>query len=240
MRLSPNLNIIVKAIEKASSFVSRDFMELENLQSNPASADKFANSCYRKVKKTLLEDLHKMRPQYDIVFADGEIVRGVGGTGFAEYVYKIIPIDGLENLTRANSDFTVAVALEHVGKDGKKEIISAAIGKVIGNEIYYCEKSGGAYVNNRRSRVSKRNATENLVIFSDNRDAAAKIFPNKKLSFRDYGCRTLSLAYAGCGKIDGAIFNNTGDEFTKAFLLLIKEAGGSLTENDGYVFTKLG
>lgn len=234
MRYSPNLNIIIKAIEKAASFASRDFVELENLQSNPASADKFANACYRKVKKTLLEDLAKMRPQYDIFFADGEVVKGAGGSGEAEFSYKIFPIDGLENLTRANPDFTIAVALEHLGKDGKKETISVAINKVIGNEIYYCEKGFGSYLNSRRSRTSKRTKNEVVVAFAENHELATNHLTQKNLSLRNYGCKTLSLAYVASAKLDSAVFDSgANNEFLKSFLLLAKEAGGGVAEKEG-------
>ena len=71
MRYSANLNIIIKAIEKASIHLPRDFMELENLQSNPNSADNFAKHCYAKVKKIIAEDMMKFRPDFNIFFDDG-------------------------------------------------------------------------------------------------------------------------------------------------------------------------
>ena len=70
MRYSANLNIIIKAIEKAAGRMPRDFIELENLQSNPISATKFANACYNKVKQTLAEDLLRFRPEYNLIFSD--------------------------------------------------------------------------------------------------------------------------------------------------------------------------
>ena len=65
---SANLNIIIKSLEKSTMHVARDFSELENLQSNPASAAKFADACARKIKKLLIDDLTKIRPQYNIFF----------------------------------------------------------------------------------------------------------------------------------------------------------------------------
>ncbi|MFM7557993.1 MAG: hypothetical protein ACKO46_05460, partial [Alphaproteobacteria bacterium] len=66
MRFSANLNIIIKAIEKASIHISRDFVELENLQSNPASCSKFAISSYNRVKQILIEDFAKFRHDFNI------------------------------------------------------------------------------------------------------------------------------------------------------------------------------
>ncbi len=123
MRYSANLNVIMKAIEKATAHMPRDFIELENLQSNPFSANKFANSCYARVKQILSDDLSKLRPEYNLIFSDGQnIIRNKD----AEYTYIIHPIDGFTNLTRANPDFTVAVALEHLGANGQRESISVA------------------------------------------------------------------------------------------------------------------
>lgn len=231
MRYSPNLNIIIKAIEKVSNFVLRDFMELENLQNNPNTADRFANACYNKVKKNLISDLQKMRPEYDIHFSDGDKIKGT--TDKAEYIYKIVTIDGIENLTRANSDFTIAIALEHITKNGEKETIAAAIAKVIGNELYYCDKGFGSYVNNRRIRISKRSSGSNLVVVTKNPENTAKKFVGKNVSTRNYGSDTLAIAYTTAGKIDG--INLEASEFVLPFLLLIKEAGGNFSEKGGII-----
>ena len=114
----------------------RDLTELEHLQSNPASAEKFAAACYRKVKQMLIEDLAKVRPEFNLIFADGQKMINSEN---AEYSYIIYPIDGFSNLIRSNTDFTVAVALEHRNKEGEREAISVAISKIFGGELYYCD-----------------------------------------------------------------------------------------------------
>ncbi len=217
MRYSANLNIIIKAIDKASLHMPRDFTELENLQSNPASAEKFAAACYRKVKQMLIDDLAKVRPDFNLIFADGQkIVNNEN----AEYSYTIYPIDGFSNLMRSNPDFTVAVALEHHNKTGEKEAISVGISKVFGGELYYCEKGFGAYLNNRRIRVSKRNSGEIL--------SASEL----EQSPRAYGSRTLTLAYLASSRIERAVFSKEDFELFKPFLLLIREAGGRIVEDE--------
>lgn len=221
MRYSANLNVILKAIEKATVHMPRDFTELEHLQSNPATAEKFAAACYRKVKKILIDDLSKLRPDYNLIFADGEkVIRSEN----AEYSYIIYPIDGFSNLIRSNPDFTVAVALEHNGKNSGKEAISVAISKIFGGELYYCEKGFGAYLNNRRIRVSKRNSLGNSgEILSVNEIEKGQ---------RDYGSRTLALSYLASSRIEKAIFSKENHEFLKPFLLLVKEAGGRIVEDE--------
>lgn len=217
MRYSANLNVILKAIEKASMHMPRDFTELEHLQSNPATAEKFAAACYRKVKKILIDDLSKLRPDYNLIFADGEKVIHKEN---AEYSYVIYPIDGFANLMRSNPDFTVAIALEHNNKNGEKEAISVAISKIFGGELYYCEKGFGAYLNNRRIRVSKRISGEILSVNEIEKGSHA------------YGSRTIALAYLAAARIEKVVFSKENYEFLKPFLLLIKEAGGRVAEDE--------
>jgi fructose-1,6-bisphosphatase/inositol monophosphatase family enzyme len=224
MRYSANLNVIIKAIEKATAHMPRDFIELENLQSNPTSAAKFASACYNRVKQILTDDLTKLRPEYNLIFADGnDIIRSKN----AEYSYIIHPIDGFNNLIRANPDFTVAVALVHQGENGQKESISAAIVKIFGGETYYCEKGFGAYANNRRIRVSKRTSGEILVASEDQ----ALLTENTQL-LRSYGCRTLELAYASSSRVEKAFFKNQQFDLFRPFGLLVREAGGKITEDE--------
>jgi myo-inositol-1(or 4)-monophosphatase len=232
MRYSANLNVIIKAIEKATSHISRDFNELEHLQSNPNSASKFAAACYNRVKQILVEDFSKLRPDYNLIFSNGEnIIRSQN----AEYSFLIFPIDGYENLLRSNPDFTVAIALEHLNAAGEKEVISVAINKVFSSEIYYCEKGFGAYVNNRRIRVSKRTGGENQVIASEDQDFLAQKMGDKKYSMRSYGCRTLELAYLSSSRLEMAIFSKKNHELLKPFLLLVREAGGNILEEEKFI-----
>lgn len=224
MRYSANLNVILKAIEKVTSRMARDFMELENLQSNPASAHKFASACYGRAQQVLAEEFFKLRPEYNLIFSDGQKMIH---NQKAEYSYVIHAIDGFDNLLRANPDFTVAVALEHLNSSGQKEGISAAIAKIFGGETYYCEKGFGAYVNNRRIRVSKRTSGAILVAAEEQNFLA-----EKNESLRSYGCRTLETAYVASSRLEKAIFKNQNYEFFKPFTLLVKEAGGKVVENE--------
>lgn len=224
MRYSANLNVILKAIEKATARMARDFIELENLQSNPMSAQKFASACYVRVKQVLAEDFSKLRPEYNMIFSDGEKVIH---NNKAEYSYIIHPIDGFSNLIRSNPDFSVAVALEHTNANGQKEGISVAVAKVFGGETYYCEKGFGAYVNNRRIRVSKRNNGETLVAAEEH-----SFLTDKNESLRAYGCRTLEIAGVASSRLEKAVFKNQNYELFKPFTLLVKEAGGKVVEDE--------
>ena len=229
MRYSANLNVIIKAIEKATAHMPRDFIELENLQSNPVSANKFATACYNRVKQILTDDLSKFRPDYNLIFSDGQkIIRDKN----AEYSYIIFPIDGFENLTRSNPDFSVAVALQHLGEDGQREGISVAVSKIFGGETYYCEKGYGAYLNNRRIRISTRISGDTQVVATEDQEVMATKMGDKKFHTRSYGCRTLEVAYFAAARLESALFVKKNYELLKPFLLLAREAGGKIIEED--------
>lgn len=241
MRYSANLNIIIKAIEKATDHLPRDFSELENLQTNPTSAIKFANASYKRIKDILIDDLTKFRPDYNIFFSDGEkIIRSEN----SEYSFTIFAVDGLSSLVRGIPDFTVAVAIEHLGPDGVREPISVAISKVVGSELYYCEKGFGAYLNNRRIRVSKRGLNDApLVSIDDHSYFTKEVKESLKLKaygLRSYGCRTLELAYLSSARFDLAFFKNWNYEYLKPFLLLVRESGGKVVENEKFILTSNG
>jgi myo-inositol-1(or 4)-monophosphatase len=233
---SPNLNVIIKSLEKISARLARDFVELENLQSNNFSAVKFANSCYKRIEETLIDELKKVRGEYNFELVDGRIIVHNPNS---EYQYIVCPVDGLFNLSRSIQAFSSFVALEHISKDGKKEVISTTILNVTANEIYLCEKGSGAFLNNRKIRVSKRELKDGILCALANPDLinhpiVANLKTNKAV-FQTSNCPSLDIAYFAAGKIDLCIFEEADKNFLKAILLLATEAGGEVVEKDGLI-----
>jgi myo-inositol-1(or 4)-monophosphatase len=226
MRYSANLNIIIKALEKVSNHVSRDFVELENLQANPISANKFASLTYARIKQILIDEFTKYRGDYDIIFSDSQqIIRKENN----EYCLRIIALDGIENFSRAHPDFAIAVALTHNSGDKKYETIAMAISKIIQGELFYCEKGFGAYLNNRRLRVSKRNPSQQII-------ASDLLLPNQDKNIPyNYGCSTLAIAYFSSARLEKVILSQNNLLNIKSFLLIAKEAGGKVEERDNQI-----
>lgn len=233
---SPNLNVVIKSLEKVSTRLARDFVELENLQNNNFSAIKFANSCYKRIEESLIDELKKVRGEYNFELVDG---RKIVNNPASEYQYIVCPVDGLFNLSRSIPAFSSFVALEHLSSDGKKEIISTTILNVTGNEIYICEKGSGAFLNNRKIRVSKRELKDGILCSLSNQNLInhpiVKNLQNGKAIFKASNCPSLDIAYLAAGKIDLCIFEKGDENFLKGILLLAKEAGGEIVEKEGLV-----
>ena len=233
---SPNLNVIIKSLEKVSVRLGRDFVELENLQGNNFSAVKFANSCYKRIEETLVEELKKVRGDYNFELVSG---RKIIHNPSSEYQYIICPIDGLLNLSRSIPAFTSFVALEHINKDEKKEVISTVMINVANNEIYICEKGSGVFLNNRKVRVSKRELKDGIVCSLANiglvENSTVKNLQTNKAVFQVNNCPSLDIAHLLAGKIDLCVFEAADKNFLNPFFLMAKEAGGHVVEKDGLI-----
>lgn len=230
MRYSPNLSIIIKALDKISGRLARDFGEIENLQNNYATAVKFANACYQRIKDGLIQDLTKIHPEYNIEFLDGERIIN---NPAAEYNYIISPVDGLINLSRSIPYFSTMIALEHIA-NGKKEVVAVALSNVASNELYFSEKGSGAFLNNRRVRVSENKSGSLICAVSESGLAKDKFIS------RLNNCFSLDIAYLAAGKIDLAIFNIKHKKQLRALFLLAKESGASVSERDDTIIVSNG
>jgi myo-inositol-1(or 4)-monophosphatase len=231
MRLSTNLNIMTKAIDKASSYVLRDFNEIENLQNNAASATKFANSCYNKIKERIIDDLSKFRLGCNLIFPDGN---NYIASKDAEYSYIINPIDGLYNFSRSIPYFAISIALEHKNLNGATEVIAAVVNNIVANEVCFAEKGFGAYLNNRRIRVSKRNNHDSPLLLTDDllnlQDSSLALKKFNNLEIRNYGSAGIKISHLASAKADFCLFSYKNYQFLQPLFLLVKEAGGLVVE----------
>ena len=147
MRFSSNLNVIVKALDNASQFILRDYNELQYIQNSLSSRIKFANLSYKKLKSLLVKDLSNIRSDYDIYFTDNDKHLSGNNSG---YFYHICPIDSLENYSRGNPDFAIAISLCYGSNYNDSKPISVAIKKLVSSDIIYCDLDMGVFYNQRR------------------------------------------------------------------------------------------
>ena len=149
--ISANLNIMVKAAEKASKILIRDFGELEKLQVSAKGPSDFVTNSDKKVEKIIIEELIKSRKKFSIL--SEEI--GTIDNSDKDNIFIIDPIDGTNNFLHGVPHFAISIALK-----SKDEIVSGLVFDPIKNEMFYAEKNNGAFFNNKRIRVSKKKKIE--------------------------------------------------------------------------------
>ena len=214
--ISSNLNIMIKAVEKASKSVIRDFGEVENLQVSKKGPYDFVTKTDKHVEKVLIDELSKAKKNYS--FLSEEV--GKINNKDKDNIWIIDPIDGTTNFLHGIPHFAICVALQ-----SNKEVVSGLIFDPIKDEMYYSEKNKGAYLNNQRLRVSKKNSLEDC-LFSSNHEGVKF----SDLNMRYSGCAALDLAYVASGRLDGFFHNKINLWDVAAGALMIKEAGGIVND----------
>ena len=216
--ISANLNLMIKASEKASKILIRDFGELEKLQVSKKGPTDFVTNSDLKAEKIIIEELKKGRPNYSIISEESEIKKNKG----TENTWIIDPIDGTVNFLHGIPHFAISIALKH-----RDEIVSGLIFDPIKNEIFYAEKNNGAFFNNQRIRVSKKNQINNCLFAS-----SGNLKNEIDLPYRKSGSAALDMAYVASGRYDGYFQNNLNLWDIAAGIIIIKEAGGLVSEID--------
>ncbi len=211
---------MIKAAEKASKSVIRDFGEVEKLQVSKKGPRDFVTKTDKHVEKILIEELSKTKKNYSFL---SEEVGSIENKD-KDNIWIIDPIDGTTNFLHGIPHFAICVALE-----SKKEIISGLIYDPIKDEMFYAEKNKGAYLNNQRLRVSKKNLIDEC-LFSSNHEGVK--FSN--LNMRYSGCAALDLAYVASGRLDGFFHNKINIWDVAAGALLVEEAGGIVNDLDKF------
>ncbi len=220
--ISPNLNIMIKAAEKASKVIIRDFGEIENLQVARKGPRDFVTKTDKRVENILIEELSKAKKNFSFLTEESGKIEN----NDKNKIWIIDPIDGTTNFLHGIPHFAISIALKIDG-----ELISGLINDPIKNEIFFAEKNNGAYFNNHRIRVSKKNNLDEC-LFSSDSNGLKNIFP--KLNMRSAGCAALDLAYVGSGRLDGYFHNNINLWDIAAGILIVKEAGGSINDISKY------
>ena len=214
--ISPNLNIMVKAAEKASKVLIRDFGEVEKLQVSIKGPSDFVTNTDKKIEKILIEELNKAKKKYSILSEEIGIIENSDKDNF----WVIDPIDGTTNFLHGIPHFAISIALKN-----KNEIISGLIYDPIKDEMFYAEKNNGAFLNNQRIRVSsKKNLNECLFA------SGGKLEINSNLNIRKSGSAALDLAYVASGRYDGYFHNKINLWDVAAGALMVEEAGGIVND----------
>ena len=220
--ISANLNIMIKASEKASKALIRDFGEVEKLQVSVKGPLNFVSNADTKAEKIIIEELSKARKNYSILSEEDGSKIGKDKNN----IWIIDPIDGTTNYLHGVPHFAISIALK-----SNNEIISGVIYDPIKDEMFYAEKNNGAYYNNQRIRVSKKKKLEDC-LFATGGNISEKNKTNTNIIIRRSGSAALDMAYVAAGRFDGYFQKNLNIWDIAAGIIIVKEAGGIINEID--------
>ncbi len=225
---------MVKACRKAAKILIRDFGEIENLQVSLKGPGDFVTASDKKVEKILINELQEARPSYSILSEEiGQI------NNDKSFKWIIDPIDGTANFLHGIPHFAISIGLEH-----DDEIICGIVYDPIKDEMFVAEKGNGSYLNNQRMRVSSRSKLKDCIVFTGGPKLESK---NKELAIEEYkkfsskvlipirklGSASLDMAYVAAGRCDGFWQRNLNYWDIAAGIILVKEAGGFVTDFEG-------
>ena len=209
---------MIKACEKASKSLIRDFGEIEHLQVSMKGPSDFVTNADKKVEKILIDELSKAKKNYSILSEESGYIKNDD----EDNIWIIDPIDGTTNLFHGVPHFCICIALKSY-----EVITTGLIFDPIKDEMFYAEKNNGSYLNNKRIRVSKKKNL-NECLFASN----GKKYKNFELASRNSGSAALDMAYVASGRYDGFFQENLNLWDIAPGILLIQEAGGIINKAD--------
>ncbi|MEM7526744.1 MAG: inositol monophosphatase family protein [Pseudomonadota bacterium] len=225
--MSPNLNVMIRAARKAGRGLVRDFGEAEALTVSIKGAGDFVTAADRKSEDTIRAMLMEARPNYGWVGEESEPVAGKDPTRR----WIVDPLDGTTNFLHGLPHWAVSIGLEHRGK-----MVAGVIFDPVKDEIFVAEEGAGAWLNDRRIRVSARRDL-GAAIFATGLPFGAKttlpetirdltqLLP-RTAGVRRFGCASLDLAYVAAGRYDGYWEREISEWDMAAGLAVLREAGG--------------
>ena len=227
MQGSANLNLMIKAARKAGRALVKDFREVENLQVSSKGPGDFVSKADREAERLIKEELMGARPTYGWL---GEETGEEDGQDPTRR-WIVDPLDGTTNFLHGMPHWAVSIALEHKG-----EIVSAVVYDAAKDELFWAEKGAGAWMNDRRMRVSGRREMHEAVFATGVPFGAKSTLPATLQDLarlmpacagvRRWGAASLDLAYVAAGRYDGYWERELKAWDIAAGILLVKEAGG--------------
>ncbi len=229
-QMSANMNVMIKAARRAGRSLMRDFGEVEHLQVSSKGPGDFVSKADIKAESIIREELTEARPNYGWLAEESTEIAGADPTRR----WIVDPLDGTTNFLHGLPHWAISIALEHKG-----EIVAAVIFNPAGEELFAAEKGAGAWLNDRRLRVSGRRDMIEMIFatglpFGGRKDLPetlqdlARILP-VCAGVRRWGAASLDLAYVAAGRYDGFWERNLKPWDMAAGLLMVKEAGGFTT-----------
>ncbi len=235
--MHPMLNIAVKAARRAGNLIHRAADNIDHLTVTKKSHSDYVSEVDRAAEQTIIDTLLDAYPDHAILAEESGI------QGQSEYVWIIDPLDGTTNFLHGVPQYAVSIALQHNGL-----LTQAVIYDPTKNDLFTATRGRGAFLNDRRIRVSKRRELADSLIgtgFPYTRFehlepymAILREFMQKTSGLRRPGSASLDLAWTAAGRYDGFFETGLKAWDIAAGCLLITEAGGmvgDLQGKDGYL-----
>ncbi|QIE57809.1 inositol monophosphatase [Pikeienuella piscinae] len=225
---------MIKAARRAARGLNRDFGEVENLQVSMKGAGDFVSRADIKAEQVIRDVLMEARPAYGWLGEESAAAEAEDGM----HRWLVDPLDGTTNFLHGLPHWAVSIALERKG-----EIISAVVFDPVKDEMFTAEKGQGAWMNDRRLRVSGRRDMIEMIFGTGVPFADSKHLPKSLREFslllprcagvRRWGAASLDLAYVAAGRLDGFWERGIQPWDVAAGSLLVREAGGLIGALDG-------
>lgn len=232
--LSPALNVMMAAARKAARALIRDLGELENLQISIKGPADFVTNADRRTERILIEELSHARPGYNFLVEEAGVIEGPDKT----HRFIIDPLDGTTNFMHGIPHFAISIALEREG-----QIVSAIVFNPVTDDMFFAEKSHGAYLNEKRLRVAARKHVRETLSATgipflgrgDHKRFLSELgaVMGASTGVRRFGSAALDLAWVAAGRYDAYWERNLSPWDMAAGLLLVREAGGMVSDLDG-------
>ena len=237
-RQSPHMTIMQLAVRAAAKRLLRDFDEVEKLQVTAKGPGDFVSQADLRAEATLKAELDKARPGYAFLMEES----GASGSDAWTWRWIVDPLDGTTNFLHGIPHWAISVALERRHEDGSTEIVAGVVYSPVNDEMFWAEKGAGAFLNDRRLRVSARRELREAVFATGIPFAGvprkaeflqilARIMPHVA-GVRRAGAAALDLGWTAAGRVDGYWELGIKPWDMAAGLLLVREAGGFVTAPD--------
>jgi myo-inositol-1(or 4)-monophosphatase len=234
MLRSALLNVMIKAAQKASRALKRDFGEIEQLQVSVKGPANFVSAADRRAEETLRQELERARPGYSFLGEEGGLQEGSDRT----HCWVVDPLDGTLNFLHGVPHFAISIALEREGA-----VVAGVIYNPVSDEMFTAERGKGAFLNERRIRVTGRTRLADAVIacalpHPTRGDAALartehNVVQEKIAGLRRFGAAALDLAWVAAGRFDAYWERGLSPWDTAAGIVVVREAGGFVTDAEG-------
>ncbi|MBR0656254.1 inositol monophosphatase family protein [Plastoroseomonas arctica] len=238
-RLSPAMQVLTTAITKAGKRLLRDFGEVEQLQVSQKGPGDFVSQADIRAEETLRQELTKARPGWSFLMEES----GLHGAADWEYRWVVDPLDGTTNFLHGIPHWCVSVGVEKRISADKTELVAGCVYNPAGDELFWAEKGMGAFLNDKRLRVSGRRNMLEAVFATGIPFASVPRKPEfvailnalmpQVAGIRRFGAAALDICWVAAGRYDGYWELGIKPWDFAAAQVILREAGGTITDPDG-------